>query len=60
MKIEKVKNEDIEKFEDLDMGEAFYLLSRLPSDLYIKTYNFKCAEAFGRPALECVRAEFQL
>lgn len=47
MKIEKVKNENIEKFEDLAPGDAF---TRIPnhssSDLYIKTYDFVCEDAY--------------
>lgn len=41
MKIEKVKNEDIRKFDDLTTGDAFRLPNHFSSDLYIKTYDFE-------------------
>lgn len=46
MKIEKVKNENIKNFEDLDIGEAFYPFNHFSSDLYIKTYDFECEDAY--------------
>lgn len=46
MKIEKVKNENIKSFEDLDIGDAFHLLNHPSTDLYIKTYDFECEKAW--------------
>lgn len=44
MKIEKVKNEIIRNFNDLTIGDAFYPYNHFSTDLYIKTYDFKCEE----------------
>ena len=46
MKIEKVKNENVKCFEDLAIGEAFYLFNHLSTDLYIKTKQFICSEFY--------------
>lgn len=46
MKIEKAKNEIIKNFESLNRGDAFYPLNHFSSDLYIKTYDFECEEAY--------------
>ena len=40
MKIEKVKNEVIKKFEELKVGEAFIPKNYFTSDICIKTYRF--------------------
>lgn len=42
MKIEKVKNEDIRKFGELTVGDAFRLPNHFSTDLHIKTYDFEC------------------
>lgn len=49
MKIEKVKNEDVRKFDELNRGDAFYPLNHFSSDLYFKTYDFECEEAYEIP-----------
>ena len=46
MKIEKIKNENIKNFEDLNIGDAFYPLNHFPNNLYIKTYDFECEDAY--------------
>lgn len=46
MKIEKTKNENIKNFEDLNRGDAFHPLNHFSSDLYIKTYDFECEDAY--------------
>lgn len=44
MKIEKVKNEVIKKFNELRVGEAFIPKNYFTTDICIKTYSFTCEE----------------
>lgn len=46
MKIEKVKNENIKTFEELNVGEAFRFTNYFSTDLCIKTYEFICDTFF--------------
>ena len=47
MKIEKVKNEDVRKFDELTVGDAFRLPNHFSTDLHIKTEEFVCYKYFG-------------